>query len=193
MVPNPITFGGGPICQQQHRFLVQILHFFVLSSFFFDMENSSTSSFACSYCKGQGHFKSHCLKRITRNPIGNVCHDYNRFEHAQCEFSDDRRSCLHARLHSCVVCKKPGCKAYNHIFANTPKADHGTTITTQILRATEQLSKNVAMLWSRIGDLTAQIISITSHLFRLDEAVSASAVSAVPSRGSTDNNLGEFT
>ena len=49
------------------------------------------------------------------------------------------------------------------------------------------------MLWSRIGDLTAQIISITSHLFRLDKAVSASAVSAAPSSSSTDNNLGEFT
>ena len=160
------------------------LAFFCSSMFLFYMENSSTSSFACSYCKGQGHFKSHCLKQITKNPIGNVCPDYTRFEHAQC---------LHARLHSCVVCKKPGCKAYNHIFANTPEADHGTTIMKQILRATEQLSKNVAMLWSKIGDRTAQMISITSHLFRLDEAVSASTVTAAPSRSSTDNNLGEFT
>ena len=172
--------------------LVQILRvflFYLRFSWLFDMENSSTSSFACSYCKGQDHFKSHCFKRITKNPTDNVCREYNRFEHAQCEFSNDCRSCLHARLHLCVVWKKPECKAYYHIFANTVESDHGTTITIQILRATEQLSKNVAMLWSRTGYLTAQIMSITSHLFRLDEAVSDSPVSATPSSSSTGNIL----
>ena len=42
--------------------------FCLRSSWLFDIENSSTSSFACSYCKRQGHFKLHCLKQITKNP-----------------------------------------------------------------------------------------------------------------------------
>ena len=146
---------------------------------------SSTILYSCSYCKGHGHFKSQCLKRITKNPTDNICRDYNRYKHAPCEFSDDERSCLHARSHSCIICRKPGCRAYNHLYGYNLD-DRSHNIQTEMVRVVKQISENIKMLWSRIGHINAQIIGITSDLVKLDDAISAPAASYSQSRD-TDN------
>ena len=76
-------------------------------------------AFHCSYCKGQGHFASHCLKRITKSCTDSICRDYNRFERSNCEFGD---SCVYDRRHVCLICTDANCKAYFHVHsASQPK------------------------------------------------------------------------
>ena len=74
--------------------------------------------FSCSYCKGHGHFKSNCLKLLTkpydvRNTT--ICRDYNRFQTSKCEFDTASTSCLRGREHKCSICLNALCKAYNQV------------------------------------------------------------------------------
>ena len=109
---------------------------------------SSTILYSCSYCKGHGHFKSQCLKRITKNLTDNICRDYNRYKHAPCEFSDDERSCLHARSHCHALqtgfskglltepqktLKKNPCIHFNDILPNCAKHLTYTSILSKII------------------------------------------------------------
>ena len=71
----------------------------------------------CSYCKGYGHYKSHCLKLITKSPNTDICRDYNRFKKSQCQ-TETEHFCLSGREHRCSICSKSDCKAYLHIHDN---------------------------------------------------------------------------
>ncbi len=71
----------------------------------------------CSYCKGYGHYKSHCLKLITKSPNTDICRDYNRSKKSQCQ-TETEHFCLSVREHRCSICSKSDCKAYLHIHDN---------------------------------------------------------------------------
>ena len=73
----------------------------------------------CAYCKGYGHYKSHCLKLITK-PLpspkhANLCRDYNPFKFSECQDSKNNRICKNGREHKCLICLKSECKAYFHL------------------------------------------------------------------------------
>ena len=68
----------------------------------------------CAYCKGYGHYKSHCLKLITKNASNStLCREYNRFKNSACE--KDSYICTQGREHRCSICRNIDCKAYLHI------------------------------------------------------------------------------
>ena len=74
--------------------------------------------YSCTYCKGNGHFKDKCLKLMTKNHEDHICRDYNRYERAPCEFSNEPSACLRGRYHLFIICREHGCKAYHHVFSS---------------------------------------------------------------------------
>ena len=119
--------------------------------------NDTMKEFHCSYCKGQGHFASHCLKRITKSCTDSICRDYNRFEHSNCKFGD---SCVYNRRCVCLLCTDANCKAYFHVHSASQSKGWST-----LPKKNENLINALVKVIEKISEVLS-VTKLFSHKFQ---------------------------